>query len=220
MTSPYYAFGGAFTGGNANPGYVYTLDGPRRMFYNADGTPIAPGNVLFGTNGGAVLPKPDITAADGVPTGIASFNPFYGTSAGGPHAGAIAALQTQTAPTKMILPFDNTTGQYITGIALGNIGVGAPATITATAWDVNGASIVTGAPVNYHSSDNTGHESATWPANGHDAFFPSSTIPLTDGKRGIIQFQIGGSGALTGVGLRVRGVYPNQTFTSMPTALQ
>src|ERR1035441_6231289 len=55
--------------------------------------------------------------------------------------------------------------------------------ITATAWDVNGASIVTGAPVNYHSSDNTGHESATWPANGHDAFFPSSTIPLTDGKR-------------------------------------
>jgi hypothetical protein len=573
----YYAFGGAFTGGSANPGYVYTSDGPRRMFYNADGTPITPGNVLFGTNGGAVLPKPDITAADGVPTGIASFNPFYGTSAGGPHAGAIAALmlqarpsmtldqmraafnasaldieglgfdinsgagivmapgaakaacgysatpsaatvawvgdavtvaiqsgancpwtisglpgwisgatsgkgnasvplvisanpgaarsatvsltagslslgistlisqsatpplsmtatspllsgfvggaysqsvaasggaapytwsitagtlpaglslnsgagvisgtptaagtstftvqvadsasakvslqftltviaggpggvlrragvlahvaagagwdseiwlvnnsatavpvrvvfhgddgaigfkdsnwnpvtvplnvtlqgvllsvtpttvdavingnsamvittaaaslswnaegwadvlstgtslagfcifrstslgegiaplQTQTAPTKLILPFDNTTGQYITGIALGNIGAGAPATITATAWDVNGASIMTGAPVNYHSSDNTGHESATWPANGHDAFFPSSTIPLTDGKRGIIQFQIGGSGALTGVGLRVRGVYPNQTFTSMPTTLQ
>ena len=34
----YYAFGGAFTGGSANPGYVYTSDGPRRMFYNADGT--------------------------------------------------------------------------------------------------------------------------------------------------------------------------------------
>jgi hypothetical protein len=94
----YYAFGGAFTGGSANPGYVYTSDGPRRMFYNADGTPITPGNVLFGTNGGAVLPKPDITAADGVPTGIASFNPFYGTSAGGPHAGAIAALMLQARP--------------------------------------------------------------------------------------------------------------------------
>lgn len=73
---------------------TFSSDGPRRIFYNADGTPISPGNVLFGTGGGMLLNKPDITAADGVSvTGVGAFpSTFFGTSAAAPHAGAIAAL--------------------------------------------------------------------------------------------------------------------------------
>ncbi len=46
--------------------------------------------------------KPDITAADGVSTTLPPFsglNPFYGTSAAAPHAGAIAALVKSANPT-------------------------------------------------------------------------------------------------------------------------
>ena len=75
----------------------FTSDGGRRMFYNADGTPITPGNVT--STGGAVRPKPDITAADGVQTTVPGFQPFYGTSAAAPHAAAIAALLRSAKPT-------------------------------------------------------------------------------------------------------------------------
>ena len=44
----------------------FTSDGPRRMFFAADGTPIA---------GGQVRQKPDITAADGVSTSLARLRP-------------------------------------------------------------------------------------------------------------------------------------------------
>ena len=60
------------------------------MFYEADGTPITPGNVS--STGGEVRNKPEITAADGVKTSVTGFNPFFGTSAAAPHAAAIAAL--------------------------------------------------------------------------------------------------------------------------------
>ncbi|HWM09763.1 MAG TPA: proprotein convertase P-domain-containing protein [Solirubrobacteraceae bacterium] len=68
----------------------FTSDGPRRVFFHADGTPITPGN--FSSTGGAVRPKPDLTAADGVTTSLAAFRPFFGTSAAAPHAAAIAGL--------------------------------------------------------------------------------------------------------------------------------
>jgi hypothetical protein len=76
----------------------FSSDGPRRMFFDAAGNAITPGNFLAGTNGGAVRQKPDITAADGVATTLpagSGLNPFYGTSAAAPHAGAIAALVKQ-----------------------------------------------------------------------------------------------------------------------------
>jgi subtilisin family serine protease len=62
------------------------------MFFNADGSPMTPGN--FSSRGGRVFEKPDITAADGVTTSLPSggLNPFHGTSAAAPHAAAIAAL--------------------------------------------------------------------------------------------------------------------------------
>jgi len=57
---------------------------------------------LFGTSGGVVRQKPDITAADGVATSGnslgAGLNPFSGTSAAAPHAGAIAALIKSANP--------------------------------------------------------------------------------------------------------------------------
>jgi hypothetical protein len=77
----------------ANQIEYFVSDGPRRMFYHPDGTPITPGN--FSSSGGTVLQKPDFTAADGVYTtvpAVGESSPFYGTSAAAPHAGAIAAL--------------------------------------------------------------------------------------------------------------------------------
>ena len=62
----------------------FSSDGPRKIFFNADGTPVAGGSVI--------RQKPDITAADGVSTSVAGFSPFYGTSAAAPHAAAIAGL--------------------------------------------------------------------------------------------------------------------------------
>ncbi|OFE16825.1 neuroendocrine convertase 1 [Humibacillus sp. DSM 29435] len=68
----------------------FTSDGPRRVFFQADGTPYTPGNTS--STGGVVRQKPDITAADGVSTTVPGFSPFFGTSAAAPHAAALAAL--------------------------------------------------------------------------------------------------------------------------------
>jgi hypothetical protein len=92
--------GGLFTA--ASRVETFSSDGPRRIFYNQDGTPITPGNLLFATNGGVVRQKPDITAADNVTTSGNSLGggltQFSGTSAAAPHAGAIAALLKSANP--------------------------------------------------------------------------------------------------------------------------
>jgi subtilisin-like proprotein convertase family protein len=61
----------------------FSSDGPRKVFFEADGTAIP---------GGEVRQKPDITAADGVSTSVGGFETFFGTSAAAPHAAAIAGL--------------------------------------------------------------------------------------------------------------------------------
>jgi|SRR5882672_6946669 len=83
----------------ANQIELFSSDGPRHLFYHADGTAITPGDVS--STGGLVRQKPDIAAADGVSvTGVGGFgSPFYGTSAAAPHAGAIAALLKSASPT-------------------------------------------------------------------------------------------------------------------------
>jgi len=68
------------------------------MFYHADGTPITLGNYLFATNGGILLAKPDIAAADAVSCRTPGFSPFFGTSAASPHAAAVAALVKAARP--------------------------------------------------------------------------------------------------------------------------
>jgi subtilisin family serine protease len=77
---------------------TFSSDGPRKIFYNPDGTAITPGNFLFGTNGGTTLLKPDLTGADGVTTKTLNFNPFYGTSAAAPHLAGVAALIKSAKP--------------------------------------------------------------------------------------------------------------------------
>ena len=79
-----------FKGGLSTPVEVYSSDGPRHMFFNPDGSPITPGNLT--SMGGRKFAKPDIVAADAVQTGVPDFQPFRGTSAASPHAGAVAAL--------------------------------------------------------------------------------------------------------------------------------
>ena len=83
----------------ANQIELFSSDGPRHLFYHADGTAITPGDLS--STGGMVRQKPDLTAADGVSvTGVGGFgSPFYGTSAAAPHAGAIAALLKSASPT-------------------------------------------------------------------------------------------------------------------------
>ena len=87
-----------FVGGAANPTEIFSSDGPRKIFYDPTGAAITPGNVLFGTNGGTTLIKPDIAAADGVSAKTPFFLPFFGTSAAAPHAAAIAALIKSAKP--------------------------------------------------------------------------------------------------------------------------
>ncbi len=85
-----------FVGGATNPLESFSTDGPRRMFFNPDGTAITPGD--FSSTGGQVFQKPDIAAADGVTTSVSGFAPFFGTSAAAPHAAAIAALIRSSNP--------------------------------------------------------------------------------------------------------------------------
>ena len=83
----------------ANQVELFTSDGPRRVFFNSDGSAITPGN--FSSTGGAVRNKPDITAADGVSTtlpGGSGLNPFFGTSAAAPAAASVAALVKSANP--------------------------------------------------------------------------------------------------------------------------
>lgn len=100
--NPFYAgfpqgpYPNPFNSSNVVEGF--SSDGPRRVFFNPDGSEITPGNLLFGTNGGTLLQKPNITAADGVSTATPGFIPFYGTSAAAPNAAAIAALVKSAVP--------------------------------------------------------------------------------------------------------------------------
>lgn len=87
---------GAFEGGAGNPIESFSSDGPRRMFFEPDGTPLTPGNFL--SSGGVVRQKPDFAAADGVSTTTPGFSPFFGTSAAAPHAAALAALVLEARP--------------------------------------------------------------------------------------------------------------------------
>ncbi len=83
---------------SANMVENFSSDGPRRVFFFPNGTPITPGD--FSSTGGLLRQKPDITAADKVSvTGVGGFpSIFSGTSAAAPHAAAIAALLKSASP--------------------------------------------------------------------------------------------------------------------------
>ncbi len=107
--------------GKANPIEVFSSDGPRKIFFYPDGTPITPGRFTYASNGGLTLQKPDATAADGVYTKTPGFLPFFGTSAAAPHAAAIAALVKSAHPS-----LTNTQiRKLLTSTALDNMEAGA-----------------------------------------------------------------------------------------------
>jgi subtilisin family serine protease len=108
-----------FVGGAANPTEVFNSDGPRRIFYDPAGNPLTANNFLFGTNGGALLVKPDLTAADGNSAKTPGFLPFFGTSAAAPHAAAIAALIKSVRP-------DYTNAQILTAMQQTALDIRAP----------------------------------------------------------------------------------------------
>ena len=122
----------------------FTSDGPRRVFFEADGTPITPGN--FGSTGGEVRQKPDITAADGVRPASTGFDPFFGTSAAAPHAAAIAGLVLSGNPG--IDPAEVREALISTAIDIGAPGVDAAA---GTAWSSRTGCSATRAPARSRS---------------------------------------------------------------------
>lgn len=75
---------------------TYSSDGPRRVFYDAAGAEITPGDVS--STGGTVRQKPDLAAADNVSTATPGFEVFFGTSASAAHAAAIASLMLSREP--------------------------------------------------------------------------------------------------------------------------
>lgn len=77
---------------------TFSSDGPRRSFFQGDGTAFTPGN--FSSTGGSVFQQPLIAASDGNSvTGVGGFgSPFYGTSCAAPAAAAMAGLIKQVNP--------------------------------------------------------------------------------------------------------------------------
>ncbi len=106
-------------------------DGPRRIFFQPDGTPITAGN--FSATGGKLLQKPDLVAATCVSTTAPEFSPFCGSSSAAPHAAGIATLMLEAAGG----PANVTLTQLRTAMT------GAALDIEATGVDINsGAGIV------------------------------------------------------------------------------
>jgi hypothetical protein len=84
---------GKFSGGPSIYVENFSADGPRRIFFHSDGTPITPND--FSSHGGMIVEKPAVAAADGITTSMSKesgLDRFFGTSAAAPHAAAIAAL--------------------------------------------------------------------------------------------------------------------------------
>lgn len=92
--------GAPFTSGPLTPVELFSSDGPRWIFHDRSNRPLRSG-LTFSSGGGEQRRKPDLAAADGVSTTLppnSGLNPFFGTSAAAPHAGAIAALMKSAVP--------------------------------------------------------------------------------------------------------------------------
>jgi len=91
----------------------YSSDGPRRIFYLADGTPLS-ASLL--SDGGYQRAKPELAAADCVDTATPGFNIFCGTSAAAPHAAGIAAVLLEMAEARGRRPEDVLDAMLATGL--------------------------------------------------------------------------------------------------------
>jgi len=130
---------------------------------------------------------------------VGGFAVFQFTPQSGSSPEGTAPLQTRF-PSSMILPYDNT-GGHVMGVALANLS-GTSADITATIWDDTGSQL--------------GSQTIAVVGSGHTSFVLPDLLPLTAGKRGILQFQNTSGGSLTVLGLRFSSF---GTFTSVPSIL-
>jgi hypothetical protein len=155
------------------------------------------GTVLVGTG---ALPVTGIGWADVLSSGpVSGYAIMRSTPANDKPSEATVPLQT-SFPSSLLLPYDNTAG-YVMGMALVNLGLSA-ANVNATIWDESGTQL--------------GTQPVSIPGNGHAAFALPDKLPLTAGKRGLIQLQ-STSGAIAGLGLRFSPAGP---FTDVPVVLQ
>jgi hypothetical protein len=136
---------------------------------------------------------------------ISGFAIFRYTAPTGPASEGTVPLEARSPrATSVTLPYDNTAG-FLMGVALAVRGV--RSAITATVWDDRG--------------NRLGTQTFTIAQGGHTSFALPEQIPLTAGKRGIVEFRVGpevvpevGELALFGLGLRFS---PFGTFTSVPS---
>ncbi|MEO8614876.1 MAG: S8 family serine peptidase, partial [Luteolibacter sp.] len=89
--------GGTFTTSSAVENS--SSDGPHRMFFKPNGSPLIADSTDFSSTGGNNLQTPAITGGDGGATSVPGFADFYGTSAAAPATAAIAALVLSKNPT-------------------------------------------------------------------------------------------------------------------------
>ena len=75
--------------------HTSSSDGPRRIFFEGDGTAITAND--FSATGGKLVQKPDIVAATCVSTATTGLEALCGTSASAAHAAALAALVLEGA---------------------------------------------------------------------------------------------------------------------------
>ncbi len=189
------AGGGVFVGGAANPVESFSSDGPRRLFYTPAGAAITPGNVLFGSNGGTLLNKVDITAADGVTTTSPGFTTFFGTSAAAPHAGAIAALAWSAKPSAS----SSTTKAALLSSVLDNEAAG---------YDVAGGAGIVMAPASVRAMLN--------PLGVTKSF---SAASITAGTTSTLTITLSNSNTVALSGIALADTYPAQVVNAAtPTA--
>jgi subtilisin-like proprotein convertase family protein len=183
------ASSGEFMAGPTTPVELFSSDGPRRIFFDRNNQPINPAKPIptFAAGGGVSRAKPDIGAADGVATTLpagSGLNPFFGTSAAAPHAGAIAALIKAAVPTA-------TAAQIRTAMLSGSLD------IESTGTDRNsGRGIVSG----FNALQKAGAKAAVTLASGQVTLAPLGATVLIPGGTALMTVEltnVGGADATT-----------------------
>ena len=123
---------------------------------------------------------------------VACTGPLAGYAAyDSPSARAVTAELVSVLEPSFLLPFDNTEGCRV-GVALVNPGKpegeSDAASIVATIWDDEWREL--------------GAKDLRLPANGHASFMLEDKLPLTAGRRGLIEFRADAGGRVSGLGLR------------------
>ena len=172
---------------------TFSSDGPRRMFFQPDGTPFTPGN--FSSSGGLLLAKPDLTAANGVATSVPGFTSFYGTSAAAPHAAAIAGLlqaynphlsaaEIRTLLSTSALDIEAAGIDRDSGVGIVMAEAALAAATAPDALHITGTSLVATGPKGgpfitsggSHKLTNTGNTSLSWEASTQATWFSVSPV--------------------------------------------